>query len=261
VSSFIKTYADAGTSMQQPFDVAVVMPSLLRPQIRDALRSIFAQDLAGRIQVLIGVDTFDGDYSLVDSVCGERPAHCMVQTFYPGYSTSRRHGGLGLANDGGVLRCVLSHIANSPYVAYLDDDNFWRHDHLRLLRDALNQADWAYSLRWFLHPVSRRAICVDEWESVGPGGGFFRDAYGGFVDPNCLMLNKITCEGVLPWWNRPLRGDATALTADRSVFAALCRTFKGGRTNQPTVFYQMNPTDPLHAMRLRLMGEAYGRAS
>jgi hypothetical protein len=260
VSSFLQTYADAMTRMQDPFDVAVVVPSVLRPQLAAALRSIFAQDMPGRIQVLIGIDTFDGDLSLVEAVCIERPAKCAVQIFYPGYSTSRRHGGFGLAHDGGVLRCVLSHIANSRFVAYLDDDNFWRPDHLRLLLDAMNQADWAFSLRWFLHPVSHRPICVDVWESVGPGRGLFKEAYGGFVDPNCLMLNKLTCEGVLPWWNRPLRTDASGMSADRSVFAALCKSFKGLGTNQPTTFYQMNPADPVHDARLQLIGDAYHRA-
>src|SRR5690348_3372870 len=120
--SFIRTYADTGTRMQDTFDVAVVMPSLLRPELRDALRSVFAQDIAGRIQVLIGIDTIEGEYSIVESVCDERPENCAVQILYPGYSTSRRHGGLGLAYDGGVLRCILSHLANSQFVAYLDDD-------------------------------------------------------------------------------------------------------------------------------------------
>lgn len=260
MQGFIRTYADAGNRMQDTFDVAVVMPSLLRPQLREALRSIFTQDLAGRIQVLIGIDTLEGDYSLLESVCNERPTNCTVQVFYPGYSTSRRHGGLGLAYDGGVLRCILSHLANSQFVAYLDDDNYWRSDHLRLLHDAMNQADWAFSLRWFLHPVSRRPICVDEWELVGPGRGFFKGAYGGFVDPSCLMLNKVTCEGVLPWWNRPLRADASAMSADRSVFSALCRSFKGIGTDQPTAFYQINPADPVHAARVQLMGDAYNQA-
>ncbi|HTI80003.1 MAG TPA: glycosyltransferase family A protein [Acetobacteraceae bacterium] len=260
MKSFIRTYADAGTRMQDTFDVAVVMPSLLRPQLRDALRSIFAQDIIGRIQVLIGIDTLESDDSLVESVCRERPSKCAVQILYPGYSTSRRHGGLGLAYDGGVLRCILSYIANSQFVAYLDDDNYWRPDHLRLLRGAISQADWAFSLRWFLHPVSRRPICVDEWESVGPGHGLFKEAFGGFVDPSCLMLNKITCEGVLPWWNRPMRGDQDGMSADRSVFAALYRSFKGAGTNVPTTFYQMNPADPVHAARVQLMGNAYDQA-
>jgi len=38
------------------FDAAVVMPTLLRPSLERAVRSVFAQDLGGRIQLLIGVD-------------------------------------------------------------------------------------------------------------------------------------------------------------------------------------------------------------
>ncbi len=43
-------------SIQQPFDVAVVMPTIVRPTLGRALASILNQNFAGRIQVLIGVD-------------------------------------------------------------------------------------------------------------------------------------------------------------------------------------------------------------
>ena len=94
------------------------------------------------------------------------------------------------AHDGGVLRGVLSYLASRPFVACLDDDNWWRPDHLRLLRGILE----ACSLRWFVHPQSRRSICVDQRETVGPGRGIFQERFGGFVDPSCLMLNKVTCD-------------------------------------------------------------------
>lgn len=162
---------------------------------------------------------------------------------------------------GGALRCILSYLANSPYVAYLDDDNWWRPDHLRLLRAALDQADWAFSLRWFVHPSSRRAVCVDKWESVGPNRGVFRERFGGFVDPNCLMLNKVTCEAVLPQWNYPLLGDPLGRAEDRNVFAGLRRFFRGAPTNEPSAFYKVDPEDGMHPLRLRLMGPAYDHAA
>jgi hypothetical protein len=261
MSGFVRTYADPGASLQDTFDLAVVMPTILRPEIRDALHSVFAQDLRGRIQVLVGIDTGAADLSLLDKVCASRPRNCVVQVFYPGYSTSSRRGGLCPGGSGGVLRCILSYLANSPYVAYLDDDNWWRPDHLRLLRAALGQADWAYSLRWFVHPSSRRAVCVDQWESVGPGRGVFRERFGGFVDPNCLMLNKVTCEAALPQWNHPLQGDPIGMSEDRNVFAALCRLFRGAPTNEPSAFYKIDPKDGMHPLRLRLMGPAYDHAA
>jgi hypothetical protein len=206
MTGFIKTYAEPGAELQNTFDAAVVIPTILRQELADALRSIFVQDLGVRIHVLIGIDKLGADLSMLDAICEARPLNCLVQVFYPGYSTARRHGGLSPGGSGGVLRCILSYLANSPYVAYLDDDNWWRPDHLRLLRAALDRASWAFSLRWFVHPLSRRPICVDQWESVGPGQGVFRERFGGWADPNCLMLNKVACEAVLPLWNQPLPG-------------------------------------------------------
>ena len=46
----------SGLSKGQLFDVAVVIPSLLRPTLPRALRSVFAQDFQGSVQILIGID-------------------------------------------------------------------------------------------------------------------------------------------------------------------------------------------------------------
>jgi len=265
MNGFLRTYAHepmSGTTLQTPMAAAVVMPSVLRPTVRDALYSVFAQDLPGRIHILVGIDALCGSLDLVDEVCARRPENCVVQVFHPGYSTSVRHGGLHPARDGGVLRTVLTYLANAPYVAYLDDDNWWAPTHLRLLWEALKGgAQWAHSLRWFVHPASRRSICVDRWESVGPGQGVFRERMGGFVDPNCLMIDKFACAAVVPFWNVPLAGDAKAMSADRNVFAMLSQHFRPAAVDQPTVYYQLDPEDGMHPMRLQLIGPAYDAAS
>jgi hypothetical protein len=256
MQGFLRTYADG--ELQQPMDAAVVMPTILRPHLMQALQSIFAQRFQGRIHILIGIDNPAGDLAILDAACAQRPSHCAVQVLWPGYSTSVRHGGLTPPGDGGALRSVLTFLANSPYVAYLDDDNWWDPDHLTLMRGAIDYADWAFALRWFVHPETRRPICVDVWESVGPGQGLFRDAFGGFVDPSCLMFNKLACPAVPHRWNFPLSGDP--MSADRSVFAALSQSHVARSTGRPTVFYTLQPKDGLHPTRLRLMGQAYDRA-
>ena len=255
-SSFA-TFAHPGMSLQQTFDVAVVMPTILRPEIAPALASIFAQNFPGRIQILIGIDVARGDPSLVQAACASRPENCVVQLVNPGYSTSGRHGGLCEAWDGGVLRTVLSFFANSRLVAYLDDDNWWHPDHLRLLATAIRDRDYAYSLRWFVHSRTGRIVARDDWESVGPGGGIYS---GGFVDPNCLMINKIRCADILPLWTRPLRGDPKAMSADRTVFAALAQSFQGAAIEQPTVYYRLDPNDVMHDERMKVMGLLYAHA-
>ena len=257
---FLKTHADPDADLQAAFDVAVIIPTLLRPRLRAALQSVFLQDLQGRIQILVGIDQPSADVAALDRLCDGRPPNCVVQLFYPGYSTSVRHGGMIASQAGGSLRCVLSYLANARHLAYLDDDNWWRHDHLRLLHQALGRADWAYSLRWFVHPDTLRPVCVDQWESVGPGRGIFAERFSGFVDTNCFMLNRAVCDSVLPLWNRPLPDDPSGMSADRSVYDALCRGFRGAGVGHPTVFYTLNPLDGRHATRMALFGQAYDSA-
>jgi hypothetical protein len=264
MTGFLRTYAheSLGADLQTPMDVAVVIPTVLRPTLRDALYSVFTQDLPGRIQVLIGVDAPLGDLDLIDQVCTRRPENCVVQVYYPGYSTSVRHGGLHPARDGGVLRSVLSYLANARHLAYLDDDNWWSPEHLRVTSHAISAgAQWAATLRWFVHPLSRRSICVDRWESVGPGQGLYAEKMGGFVDPNCLMINKVACGAVIPFWTVPLPGDPKAMSADRHVFDMLHKHFRYTIIDRPTVYYQVDPLDGVHPIRLQLMGPAYDEAA
>jgi len=256
MQGFLRTYAD--TDLQEPMDAAVVIPTVLRPHLAPALHSVFAQRFPGRIHIMIGIDSIGGDLELIDAACAARPSNCAVQVFWPGYSTSRRHGGLTPPGDGGALRAVLTYLANSPYVAYLDDDNWWDPEHLYQLRRAMDDAEWAFALRWFVQPETRRPVCVDIWESVGPGQGLFKENFGGFVDPSCLMINKVACPRAPQNWNFPLEQDP--MSADRSVFAFLSKNHKPRGTGRPSVFYTLNANDGLHSRRLRLMGAAYDEA-
>ena len=260
MTGVFSTFAHEGVSLQQPFDVAVVIPTILRPEIAEALASVFAQEFQGRIHVLVGIDVARGDPGLVEAACAARPAHCVVQLFDPGYSTSVRHGGLCSAQDGGVLRTVLSHLANSPLIAYLDDDNWWHPAHLRLLVEAIRGRDYAYNLRWFVHPRTGRIVARDDWESVGQGRGVYATSLGGFIDPNCLMLDKRRCSDVLNAWMQPLAHDPVGMSADRMVFQHLSRHYTGAGTNLPTVYYRMNPNDSMHGERMKAMGQAYAQA-
>lgn len=256
MQGFLKTYTD--TDLQGPFGAAVVIPTVLRPHLRDALRSVFKQNFAGRIHILVGIDKPDGDLSVIDEACVDRPPNCVVQVFWLGFSTSTRHGGLHAPGDGGTLRCALTYLANAAYVAYLDDDNWWGPDHLTQLRAAVEQAEWGFALRWFVHPESRRPVAVDTWESVGPGQGIFNERFGGFVDPSCLMINKLACPMAAPYWNFPLSGDP--MSADRNVFHFLSRSHKWKGTGQASVYYTMNAKDGLQPMRVRILGDAYVQA-
>jgi hypothetical protein len=227
------------------------MQSMLRSKLAKAVESVYEQQFDGTVQLLIGVDILEGDAFDVEPICRQIPDRHSILFFNPGYSTSRRHGGVHHAWDGGAMRTILSYMANSTRIAYLDDDNWWAPNHLSSMSEALAGADWAWAARWYVHPVSRRPICTDDWESVGPDSGFF-DFLGGWVDPNCLAINKCRCEAVLRWWSIPR---SNPMNADRNVFQILRSHFKGKPTNKATVFYEVSETDSMHPHRLEMIGE------
>ncbi len=235
--------------LQVPFDAAVVMPSILRPFIIRAVKSVYRQEFSGRIQLLIGIDAPIGSKTLIDELLKDRPSHVAVMVLYPGYSTSVRHGGLHPARDGGTLRSLLTYMANSRRVAYLDDDNWWRSGHLQHLAKALEGFDYAHSYRWFVNPKSQKPVCIDEWESIGKDVGFFAK-HGGWVDPNTLMIDKLACEEAIRWWSIPGPGSKKAMNADRQVFRIL-RKFRGNCSGRASCNYLIDPSDYMHANRIR----------
>ena len=138
-------FPNSNVDLQNPFDVAVVVPTILRPSLKRTLRSIFSQDFPGRIQILLGIDIKKNDAAVIDDACRQIPNNCAVCVLDLGYSTSTRHGGLHPAADGGALRTIMSYAANSRYPAYLDDDNWWAPQHLASLRRAIEGFHWAFS--------------------------------------------------------------------------------------------------------------------
>jgi hypothetical protein len=236
---------------QRPYDVAAVMPTLLRPSLSRAATSVFAQDLPGRIQLLIGIDRAEGERAQLAALAASCPAHIALDVLDLGYSTSVAHGGLYPNRCSGSLRTILSYAANSRYVAYLDDDNWWAPDHLSSLSAAIREREWSWSLRWFVEPdAPAEPIAIDRWESVGPGAGLYAERYGGFVDPSSLMLDKLACHRVLPLWSLAAYPDGRG--EDRLIFAELKDRPQRG-TGQATSFYRMSARDPQHLTRLRLM--------
>jgi SAM-dependent methyltransferase len=248
-----------GRRPERPYDVAVVVPTVGRPTLSRALRSVYAQEFPGTIQVLVGVDTGPAPDWLA-ALAAEAPPNCAVTVFDPGYSTSVRHGGVHASRDGGALRTILSYAAHSRLVAYLDDDNWWAPDHLAALAAAVAGRAWAYSLRWYVDPDSAEPLCVDRWESVGPDAGCFRDRFGGWADPNCLLIDKLACEPALRLWSVPLPGDPTQLTGDRHVFSDLRLRGPAGGTGRATVYYTLGPGDVMHRRRVDWIAAARGEA-
>jgi len=239
---------------QEEAKVAVVVQTVLRPSVKRAIQSIFDQDLAGRIHLLIGVDKRLGKSTMLDRILKSSPRNVAVTKFDPGYSTSTRHGGVHTNHFGGSMRTILSFAANSRYVAYLDDDDWFNPDHLSSLLDAINGKQWAFSHRWFVNPYTLEAMCVDTLENLGPDAGIYVN-WGGFACPSSLLIDKRACAPILHAWAEAgtLQGDGE----DRRFFKALCDNFKSyGATNRATVNCVIKPEDGNHSIREKIIIES-----
>ena len=200
----MKKPAGRSPDLQKPFDAAVVIVTILRPSLRRAVRSVFNQDLRGRVQILIGIDVAKGDPKILDELTAECPDNMAITVVNPGYSTAGLNGGLYRNRDGGSLRTILSFLANSRLVAYLDDDNWWAPHHLSDLVSAIKGHDYAFALRWLLDGVTEEILCVDDFGSVGPGRGTYkRKGFHGHIDTNCLMVDRDRCMTELWSWSVP----------------------------------------------------------
>jgi hypothetical protein len=251
------TFHQDPTSVQRPFDAAVVIPTVLRPTLKDAVLSVFRQSFPGRLQVLIGIDRAKGDPGILEDILAQRPPRHAVTLLDLGYSVSARNGGVHVDGIGGTMRTILSYMANSRYVAYLDDDNWYGERHIETLLATIAGHDWAFSLRWFVDEATRQPLGVDTFESIGPGQGVYTVGLGGWVDPNCLMIDKLNCEPVLRCWSVvfPFRG--ANWSSDRRVFDAL-KDRRWACTGEASAFYVMHQGDLNHADRVKYLRERRG---
>jgi SAM-dependent methyltransferase len=243
----------------RPYDVAVVIPTVGRSSLDRAVRSVYAQKFPGTIQILIGVDGSKREAGQFEELAHVAPPNCSLTVFDPGYSTSARRGGFVPSGTGGALRTILSYAAHSRLLAYLDDDNWWGPEHLATLVQAMAGHDWAYSLRWFVDAQTEMSLCIDRWESVGPDAGVFAKTFGGFVDPSCLMIDKVACEPVLRLWCSVLSGDKSGMSSDRPVFAYLRSHGRSAGTGRATAYYVLNASDVNHHHRMCAIASVQSR--
>ncbi len=232
----------------------MVVVTVCRKSLYRAIRSVFHQDFQGTIHLLVGADVeLYGDFNeILGELMTECPAHITLTGISLGYSTSARHGGVHSSWYGGSLRTALSFLSSSELVAYLDDDDWYEPQHLRLLFDAIQNKDWAFSLSNYADPNTDEVLGMDTLESLGPNKGVFKKSFGGFVRPSALLINKVRLSHILHLWSiSPYpSGDGE----DRLIFKELLKHRKYGQTGAPTVNCALDPADGLHARRMESVG-------
>ncbi len=231
-------------------DVSVVLVTICRKSLYRAVRSVFNQDFEGAVHLLVGADVeMFGDFNeIIGELMAECPANITLTGISLGYSTSARHGGVHSSWYGGSLRTALTFLSSSELVTYLDDDDWYEPQHLRLLHEAIKGHAWAFTLSNYADPNTDAILGVDTLESVGPGRGIFKERFGGFVRPSALLINKLKLSHILHLWSiSPFpSGDGE----DRLIFKELLRVPDFGETGIPTVNCAIDPADGMHQQRL-----------
>jgi glycosyltransferase involved in cell wall biosynthesis len=150
-------------------DIAIIVPTCGRPELERALRSVEKQSLdATNIKVLLIVDGVEY-LEPVDKIL-DKGFELRISKFVLPYNC---------ASYGGPARAAAVMLAQTEWVTFLDDDNWWEPDHLSkaLNTAALFEVDWIVATR-VIHTSDGQQLAVDP------------EAVAGHVDGGCHILKK-----------------------------------------------------------------------
>lgn len=93
----------------------------------------------------------------------------------------------------------FTHLINTKYVLYLDQDCWFEKDHVETLIDRIeaDDLDWAYSLR-NICDLDGKFICQDNCESLGPSWPVMGYPH---VDTNCYCIKTEVATKVSQVWH------------------------------------------------------------
>jgi glycosyltransferase involved in cell wall biosynthesis len=124
--------------------------------------------------------------------------------------------------NGHRIYAAASFLVASPYIAFLDEDNWFEPDHLESLLALVeeHELDWAHSLRNIVEPDGR-FVCRDDCESLGAFPTVVSpDDH--LVDVSCFLLRTRVALAMAPLWYRQARAPGV-LPADRAITRELLR--------------------------------------
>ena len=181
--------------------ISVITPTTGSPLLRQAMRSVLAQDFSD-IEYYVFIDGREREaatLALLEELGPRDPRLHTITLPHPtgidGFNGHRIFG-------------ASSYLARHDFIAFLDEDNWWDHNHLsslmRLITD--HNLDWAYALRRIVD-IDGTFITHDDCESLG----IWKACIGDFrhVDTSCYLLKRMDALSLSPIWHKQFRGDST----------------------------------------------------
>ena len=141
--------------------VTVITPTIASPKLVDAVRSVNKQNYP-KVK----------HYVVCDGYQYHMPAHEILDeaglTGLPDFQSTTLYENVG-ANGfyGHRIYAAFSHLVNSDYVLFLDEDNWYEPDHIESMVETVSKGNsFAYSFR-NIYSDDKNFICQDNCESLG----------------------------------------------------------------------------------------------
>ena len=204
--------------------VAVIIPTTGAPLVRQAIASVLAQtheDL--QLHVVIDGPEFIAPFQKSTEGMDLSRARITVLPENVG-----RNGFYGHR-----VYAAFSHLVNTDYISFLDQDNWFEPEHLAALVDCIERQgwQWGFALRRVVSEEGQYLI-DDESQSVGPWNATSPHK---LVDTNCYCLRVDTAHRVASHWHG-------GWGQDRVFYTMLAQAFPNfGSSGRYTVNYRTRP--------------------
>ena len=201
----------------------VIIPTTGNSQLAGAIESVLNQKYPTNCYVVCDGDKYSSD---VKSITNQYLGDGRIKVCY----LPDNVGANGFY--GHRIYAGFTHLVNTEYTLYLDQDCIFRPDHVESCIDTIesNDLDWSYSLR-DIFTKDFEYICHDDCESLGKWPVFSGDY--NHIDTNCYCLKTEIAIRIASVWHG-------GWGQDRAYYSVLRNAFKNyDVTGKSTVNYRV----------------------
>lgn len=171
----------------------VIIPTTGASEVYDAIRSVLDQTYNTICYVICDGEMFaEATRAITEKFHKHHNAKNLKLAIL---SINSGSGGF----NGHRIYASFSHLVNSEYLLFLDQDNWFNSDHVKKAVDFIsqNKIDWCYALRNIM-TKDGSFICQDNCESLGKW-----EAYVGsyLIDTNCYILKTDVAIRIAHIWH------------------------------------------------------------
>ena len=188
----------------------VIIPTTGVPELKDAVESVLKQTYDTTCYVVIdGEENADKVYNLLYDIekswtnkliVANLPINVGAKGFY-----------------GHRVYAAFTHLVNTEYVLYLDQDNWFEPNHIESCVKTIEQDkfDWSYSLR-NIYNKDKTFLTTDDCESLGRWPTYHNNNH---IDTNCYCIKTKVAASIANAWHG-------GWGQDRVFFSALSRYYE-----------------------------------